>query len=436
MIKSNLLLRVSFTLASLLALSACELETSRNGGAGDNGDNGDNIGVDWVDTCGDDAYTIGEAGKFTQQKLSFEWDYERDDQWEKYDVVQIKLPDDLVGLVVTVDDFGRQPGLYDARLDGRLISAVYKDEDETPLSKSVHLWGDTLSMGVPSNAKTSLDGRRCLEVDFVALGANTGRAPDMYFTSLRRDDRSLGDHLDIQARIVDNAIGAEDIGRLNNELRATFTNACAHPSRCIMPAFVDHFVSLTTAAGDGELDVGDDSDGSLYKEISALSCSKIDGIECEDAERGINIVFVDGLYMDGFDEDLMLAGLAGGIPMVPFDGTASSSLFISMDAHRNLNGDILISWLADTVAHELGHALGLFHTTEQQGTEFDAIADTPECSEKVYGTDTNGRVSATQCKDAGANNLMFWEMSLGPTQITEEQMMVLRSHPLAYRENE
>lgn len=433
MINTTILQRVCVVLASLLMLSACEFV-----GTG----SGESNNIDWVDTCGSDAYSIGEAGKFVIQKHSLDWDFKSGDMWQHDAPIQLELPEDLVGLVVTLDDHGRKPGLYEARLDGQLVSAAYDSADdpdrEPRLSKSVALWSDTLSVGMPSNAKTRLSERRCVELDFVALGANTGGIPDLYFTSLTRANGELGNRLDIQARIVDGAIEPEEIGRLNSELQKTFANACANPARCITPGFVDHFVRLSTSDGGGELDVNDESDDALYKEISALSCKNgdIEGIDCEDAERGINIVFVDGLYLDGIGEGLMLAGLAGGIPMVPFDGTASSSLFISMDAHRTPNGEIIIPWLADTIAHELGHALGLFHTTEQQGEEFDAIADTPECDEKIYGTDTTGRVSAERCKDAGASNLMFWEMSPWPAQITEEQMMVLRSHPLIYRENE
>ena len=35
--------------------------------------------------------------------------------------------------------------------------------------------------------------------------------------------------------------------------------------------------------------------------------------------------------------------------------------------------------LGETAAHEMGHQLGLFHTTESGGTEFDILTDTAEC---------------------------------------------------------
>lgn len=428
MIRLTVLPRLCLALVAVVLFAGCEF-----GDSGNKGTNGND--VDWTDTCGSDAYTIGEAGKFTRQKLSVDWDFENADMWQNYAPIQLQLPDDLVGLVVTVDDHGRQPGLYEARLDGQLISAAFESQDEAPLSKSITIWSDALSMAVPSNAKTRLKGRRCLELDFVSLGADTGGTPDVYFTALRREGRVRGNRLDIQARIVDDAIAPEDIVRLNQEMAKTFERACANLSQCITPVFVEHYVSLSTPDGAGELEVGDDSDDALHKEISALRCENIENIDCADAERGINIVFVDGLYLEHFDPDLMLAGLAGGIPMVPFDGTAGSSLFISIDAHRTgteRNGPIMMPLLADTIAHELGHALGLFHTTEQRGEEFDAIADTPECDATVYGTDDNGRVDASRCKSVDGENLMFWEAAPWPVKLTEEQMMVLRSHPLIY----
>ncbi|MEC8237379.1 MAG: hypothetical protein VX063_06860, partial [SAR324 cluster bacterium] len=67
----------------------------------------------------------------------------------------------------------------------------------------------------------------------------------------------------------------------------------------------------------------------------------------------------------------------------------------------------------------MGHFLGLFHTTESNGTDHDPISDTPECS----------FTTANQCgKQYGADNLMFWSSWANGNQdnLTEGQVYVLK----------
>ena len=81
--------------------------------------------------------------------------------------------------------------------------------------------------------------------------------------------------------------------------------------------------------------------------------------------------------------------------------------------------------LAETAGHEMGHFLGLFHTTERNGIYHDPISDTPECS----------FTTANQCgQQYGADNLMYWtlwEDSSGnrignQDNLTEGQVYVLK----------
>ncbi len=69
-------------------------------------------------------------------------------------------------------------------------------------------------------------------------------------------------------------------------------------------------------------------------------------------------------------------------------------------------------------AHELGHFLGLFHTTEQNGSH-DFIDDTPECPASGAGG---------PCSTPGGGMLMHWQ-AVGGTTITDGQALVLRGHP-------
>ena len=87
----------------------------------------------------------------------------------------------------------------------------------------------------------------------------------------------------------------------------------------------------------------------------------------------------------------------------------------------------------------MGHQLGLFHTTEKEGTVFDILSDTPECLRNSQDNDSNGTVTAEECNGFGGDNLMFWtswtsgSRSAGKKQetLSSEQQQVLKYSPIA-----
>ena len=87
----------------------------------------------------------------------------------------------------------------------------------------------------------------------------------------------------------------------------------------------------------------------------------------------------------------------------------------------------------------MGHQLGLFHTTEKEGTVFDILSDTPECSWSSQNNDTDAFVSAEECDGFGGDNLMFWttwsstSRSAGKIQetLSSHQQYVLKYSPMA-----
>ena len=121
-------------------------------------------------------------------------------------------------------------------------------------------------------------------------------------------------------------------------------------------------------------------------------------------------------------------------------GIANSwnGVLISLAAHvsgSTLNPQLL----GETAAHEMGHQLGLFHTTEAGGTEFDIISDTAECPKSSWDNDNNSQMSAEECDGYGAGNVMFWtawsssSRSAGKKQeaLSSYQQQVLKYSPLA-----
>jgi hypothetical protein len=71
------------------------------------------------------------------------------------------------------------------------------------------------------------------------------------------------------------------------------------------------------------------------------------------------------------------------------------------------------------MAHEIGHYLGLFHTTETDGSTTDPLDDTPNCV---------GRAFPDACPDL--TNLMFPYAGSDHTVITSDQAFQLAANPL------
>lgn len=111
---------------------------------------------------------------------------------------------------------------------------------------------------------------------------------------------------------------------------------------------------------------------------------------------GLNLFFVR--YIDAAQ------GISGGIPGPPgMHGTTASGVAIAAD--EILGAPELIGLV---VAHEASHYLGLFHTSEADGSVLEPLSDTPECR-PFRDLDGDGYVTTAECGTAyGADNLMFW----------------------------
>jgi len=117
-------------------------------------------------------------------------------------------------------------------------------------------------------------------------------------------------------------------------------------------------------------------------------------------------------------------GIAAGIPGSLGIAGNRNGVLIGLSAHlsgSSLNDQLL----GETAAHEMGHFLGLFHTTESSGSSHDPLSDTPEC--------TKSSASANNCVGSGTENLMFWSAWSGGNQTTlsQQQADVIARSPIA-----
>lgn len=97
------------------------------------------------------------------------------------------------------------------------------------------------------------------------------------------------------------------------------------------------------------------------------------------------------------DNDLAYFGVAGGIPG-SLASTPHSAVVVSWLANAGgdaefSDGDIRL--FGETMAHEVGHFLGLFHPVESSFNAWDSLEDTDECS------------SQRTCESALGENLMY-----------------------------
>lgn len=146
---------------------------------------------------------------------------------------------------------------------------------------------------------------------------------------------------------------------------------------------------------------------------------------------GIDVFFVDEIL--GNKSGFSLLGLSGGIPgPAGAHGLATSGVVIALgfyypDVNKGFK-DQQVRQLGQTIAHETGHYLGLFHTSEGRGTKHDPLSDTPKCLPKNDKND-DGYLFGSECTGKGAENLMFWAASAAAEQLTLEQRAILLRNP-------
>jgi hypothetical protein len=145
------------------------------------------------------------------------------------------------------------------------------------------------------------------------------------------------------------------------------------------------------------------------------------------SNEGLNFFFVDEITTG--QAGFIILGIAAGIPGIPvLQGNNTSGVAVStvaIDPSFGLGG---AAGVGSTMAHEGGHWLGLYHTTEQPGTLHDPLPDTVECNASK-DRDGSGYVDAGECSGSGSQYLMFWEAAVEARDISPNQAYVLLRNP-------
>ncbi len=315
------------------------------------------------------------------------------------------------------------------------VSAVVHatdDRDELIALWQVFAPGDTLVFDI-SDPVNSRFGLLPTAGNFSALlppGPVFNFVPGTYKVSFVRDGGSASTNVRIFGKVMDGFPERQVI-----DLVLTFVgapeglDAAAAKNDGDFQRAMQKFEALYNALG---LDFGVLTYEDLASNASALrTIDSVDGPNNELGQlfskskslgQGINFFFVQEIV--GGDEGFIILGIAGGIPGPPaIQGTVHSGVALTMMGFRD--SPIV---LGQTMAHEGGHYLGLFHTSESGGSSHDPLPDTAQCKAS-NDSDFDGYVTTRECAGKGSDNFMFWLAAEGSDQVSAEQGRVVRRNP-------
>lgn len=414
------------------------------------------------EACASEAPVLGEAGATTGRTEPVTWRWDPGLRLSIGEPFYGVLPDDTTSFAVTPFHDGTPTALGWLVVDGRVwVDALLPPDDlpQTPMTPvdavpGLDTWdtwwatgGDSViavesaidtswdtaaQAGAPSRlgwwtapffhgpgvassvtlpiSPSTAPGTGCLAVLPVAAANLDGQTGTLH-VQVRRGPAAALDRLNLRVQVVDGAGIAPEA--VEAATRRAFTLLAAGGS---------------LAAGEVVAEVITGPDDALV----AFNSPEIDALYAAEGAQPDEVVVV--LVRDFLGGSGTL-GMAGGIPgPLGLVGTPRSAVLLSVDAHRRYDGTLNEVALGETLAHEVGHQLGLFHTTEADGLSFDPLADTPSCDAATWDLDGDGYVGAGECRFADGQNFMFWTAGgagLAQDGLSADQAWVLTRSVLA-----
>jgi hypothetical protein len=353
--------------------------------------------------CPADVAAIGALGSYHVDTFPLAWEpCAGEEDVSVAPVLYVSVPSDIASMSITVEHGASATGFAILAIDGEEV--IGPDRWGTCPHKHLPLAEPASTVVFPMDSTSFAAGGSCMAILPAADGDFRGELGTLHIVS-RRGDEGAG-RLDLNV-VVDAESSLSEL-ELDDVMTAV-DEILFHGDAALVEDVDAYTMSGFTFVGDE----GDD--------INELRASRVG----TDARR-INIFLVEDFLTPG------LLGIAGGIPgPIGIHGTVASGVVVGVDSHRLANGTLDIQFIADTIAHELGHQLGWFHTSESTGDEHDCLTDTPRCT---LANDTNGdgEVDAEECDALDGPYLMFWagDPDLGRQLISEQQADVMFHSPV------
>lgn len=180
---------------------------------------------------------------------------------------------------------------------------------------------------------------------------------------------------------------------------------------------VENYQIYRINMNDNGLDLGDGSATRIVDDVLARAIPS--GAARKDAMHILFVRKIGGTNNPTFDP----AGYSMGLPGPYARSRDTSAVLVATEKYAGSNG-LDADGLASSLAHEMGHYLGLYHTSEPNGTNHDPLPDTPECD------------AAGSCSVEFRRNLMTsgrWLQGERPSSrinFSDNQGQVMRGHPL------
>jgi len=332
------------------ALSACDGKLG--GGVGGGGDGGSGDGGSGSGDGGSD----GGSDLLDRQASTVTTDSSGLSQ------VSIDVSADTQAFLLTAES-NRYPTLE--RLldpDGNVI-LDWQDWYDSPysLTDAFYLEGKSMAFNWPVRESDGplRPGTWIAEISTLDSSGYYQGGTDVDLTVMRKQDPDLS-----QGTVHVNVIWAQGVGGDTAVVSA-------------VQSAVERWREIWAAAGVTLVEDYHDSD--LDPNLSFASSGSADIEATAAAYDGRSLFLIVG---ESFDGDTSLYGIAGGIPG-SIEPNRATYVALSWLSHAGTNGtfnDNEIRLMGETMAHECGHFMGLFHPVEDGYQYWDALDDTQECT--------------------------------------------------------